>query len=151
MNDVERRALITALRSLWQGWSDLRFGQLLRLAVGEDVRRLGRLTDEGLAAGVAAAARDAPGDPPPPPPYWDTEARRGRGFLNGLPRDPARIDGVLSALSAAWSAHPELTLAEVVELALNRGNVAENQFGTRALLIEDGPLRKLLDVVSADQ
>lgn len=99
-------------------------GQMLRVAVGDPaVRTPHELVDTTVAAGVNVAFRDRPGRPPPPGPYWDTEAREGRTFMNGFPRDPARIPRALAALAAAWDAHPALTLGQVVALALDRAGV----------------------------
>lgn len=51
MNDAERAAIIGDLQRLWDGWSDLRFGQLVRLAVGDaPVGQRGGLTDYGRSA-----------------------------------------------------------------------------------------------------
>jgi hypothetical protein len=127
MNDAERAAIIGDLQRLWHGWSDLRFGQLLRLAVGDTpVRHPGGLTDDLLAAGAAAALRARPGSPPPPGPYRDTETRTGRTFLNGFPRDPARIPRVLAALARAWDTDPTKSLGQTIDWALDRGGILDN-------------------------
>jgi hypothetical protein len=145
MKPPERAALIADLQRLWLGRSDMRFGQMLRVAVGDPaVRTPHDLADATVVAGVEVALRDRPGRPPPPGPYWDTEARDGRTFMNGFPRDPARVPRVLTALVAAWDAHPALTLGRVVALALDRAGVEENESGSRLLLIEDGPMCRLL-------
>lgn len=151
MDSQERATLISDLQLLWHGHSDLRFGQMLRRAVGDPaVRSPNGLMDATIVAGVRVALRDAPGFPPPPGPYWDTEARDGRTFMSGLPRDPARIRRVLAALAAAWDAHPSLRLGQVIELAFDRAGISDNEYGSRLLLIEDGPLRRMLRAVVAD-
>jgi hypothetical protein len=151
MKDAERAAIIGDLQRLWRGWSDLRFGQLLRLAVGDTpVRHPGRLTDDLLAAGAAAALRDRPGSPAPPGPYWDTERRTGRTFLNGVPRDPARIPRVLAALARAWDTEPTKSLGQTIERALDSSGIPDDEFNSRLLLIEDGSLRRVLESVVAD-
>lgn len=151
MDPDARSALIAALRHLWIGCSDQRFGQMLREVVGDAaVRNPHELADSAIAAGIAIALRDKPGYPPPSGPYWDTEAQDGRTFMNGLPRDPARIHRVLAALQAAWDAHPSLSLGQIVELALDRGAIADNEYRSRLLLIEDGPLRRLLRALDTD-
>ena len=38
-----------------------------------------------------------------------------------------------------------LTFGQLVELALERGGVTENEYRSRLLLIEDGTLRRLLE------
>ena len=68
--------------------------------------------------------------------------------MNGLPRDPARIPRVLTALAAAWDVHPSSTLGELLDLALERGGVSENEYGSRLLLIEDGPLRRMIGALT---
>jgi hypothetical protein len=145
MAAADREVLIADLQRLWTGWSDMRFGQILRLAVGyQAVLTPRELADATVVSGVTDALRDKPGRQPPPGPYWDTEATRGRSFMNGLPRDPARIPRVLSALATAWEAHPSLTLGRVLDLALDSGGITDNEAHTRLLLIEDGPLRRVL-------
>ena len=152
MDPAARSALIADLQRLWLRWSDERFGQILREAVDGDpaIRDPNRLADSAIVAGVTVALRDQPGGPPPSGPYWDTEAQDGRTFMSGLPRDPARIPRVLAALQAAWAAHPSLSLGQVVELALDRGGIADNEYRSRMLLIEDGPLRRLLRALAAE-
>jgi len=150
MDAAARTTLITSLGQLWHGWSDLRFGQMLREAAGEPaIRCPGDLADEAIRQGTTRALRTNPGNAPPPGPYWDTEARRGSTFAHGRPRDPARIARVLASLARAWDAHPSLTLGQLVELALERGGVSENEYRSRLLLIEDGTLRRLLEQLAS--
>jgi hypothetical protein len=150
VDSAERADLVAALGQLWHAWSDLRFGQMLRIAVGEPViRDPGALPDAALRDGVARALREDAGEAPLAGPYWDTEARHGRTFANGLPRDPARIAHVLDALSQAWEAHSSLTFGRLIEFALDRGGVSENEYRSRLMLIEDGPLRTLLEEVAS--
>jgi hypothetical protein len=69
-----------------------------------------------------------------PPPYWDTESHTGRNFMNGLPRDPARITPFLDALKEAWDRHPDLSLCGLIAPeAPSLGSLA---------LIEDGRFRQ---------
>jgi hypothetical protein len=144
-----RAALIASFGRLWHGWSDFRFGQMLREVVGEPaIRRPADLPDSAIYDGVARALREAPGPGPLPGPYWDTESRRGQTFTDGLTRDPARIPRVLDALSRAWDRHPSTGLGELIEIVLDRGGVDENEYRSRLLLIEDGHLRRLLDDVA---
>ena len=146
MDVAARTSLITSLEQLWHGWSDLRFGQMLREAVGEPaIRCPGDIADDAIRQGTTRALRTNPGLAPPPGPYWDTEPQSGSTFADGRPRDPARIARVCAALTRAWDAHPSLTLGQLVELALERGGVSENEYRSRLLLIEDGTLRGLLE------
>jgi hypothetical protein len=65
--------------------------------------------------------------------------------LNGLPRDPARIPRVLTALAAAWDVDPTASLAQTVVRSLDYAQIPENEFKSRLLLIEDGSLREVLE------
>ena len=49
-----------------------------------------------------------------------------------------------------WPAHPELELGALIELALDRASVEENDAGTRLLLIEERPLERTLEALEAD-
>ena len=131
---------------LWQRHSDLRFGQLLREAVGDPaIRHLGELDDTVIATGVARLLLEKPGREPPPGPYWDTEARGNRTLLEGLPRDPARIPRLIETLSRAWEIHSSVPLGRLVELALEADGVTGDDNGSRLLAIEDGALRSRLN------
>jgi hypothetical protein len=139
-NHAERTTLIADLRRLWEGWSDLRFGQMLRVAVGDPAdSNAGDPDDHTLADGLSAALRDHPGGPAPRGPYWDTETRGSRTFMNGLPRDPARIPHVVTALAAAWDVTPTVSLGQTIVPSLDYAQIPENEFNSRRLLIEDGP------------
>src|SRR4051812_40779503 len=62
MNARERAALIRDLQRLWAGWSDMRFGQMLRLAVGDPaIRRPRHLDNPTIAASARTALRRHPG------------------------------------------------------------------------------------------
>ena len=149
MRHLERSDALAGLVRVWYRHSDCRFGQMLRMVVGDRaVRHPSTMSDDAVIDGLRAVLRDFPGSEPPPGPYWDTEARRGRSFINGLPRDPARIPRVLTALSAAWESHAHLRLGQVLELALDRGGVVENEYRSRLLLVEDGHWRRLLEALS---
>ncbi|MGI8729441.1 MAG: hypothetical protein ACR2LK_05540 [Solirubrobacteraceae bacterium] len=149
MNAAERASLLADLQRLWHGHSDMRFGQMLRVAVGDPaIRSPHELSDAEIVTGTRTALSNRPGLAPGPVPYWDTEASRGRTFVDGLPRDPARIPRVLTALAAAWDAHPSSRLGELLDLALERGGVPENEYGSRLLLIEDGPLRRMIGALT---
>ena len=140
----ERRQLLVDLGRLWLRQSDLRFGQLLRTTAATPGRRPGELTDELVREGVAVELGRVPDRPPPPGPYWDT-VTRGRGsFMNGRPRDPARIPALLIALARAWAADPDLSIGQLLEHALEHSGIPENEFGTRWLLVEDVPLQRIL-------
>lgn len=137
--------MIAHLGDLWQRLPDFRFGQVLKVAVGDPtVRHPSELTDAAIVSGVAAALRDVPMGSPPPGPYWNTETETGRTFLNGLPRDPGRIPSFLSALERAWNLNSDLSLGELLDCVLDAGGVAENEFSSRLLLIEDGQMLRLL-------
>lgn len=145
MDATARTALLASFEQLWRGHSDLRFGQLLREAVGDPAIRDPVVLDEAaVAAGVDRILRDDPGQAPPPGPYWDTETRGDRTFANGLPRDPARIPRLLETLARAWVIHPSLTLGQLVGLALDADGATETNYRSRLLVIEDGTLRRLL-------
>jgi hypothetical protein len=145
MTARERTALIADLQRLWQGRSDMRFGQMLREAVRDPaVRTPHDLADATVVAGARVALRDKPGHPPPAGPYWDTEARDGRTFMNGLPRDPARIPRVLAALAFAWDANAGRSLGATLADALDWARITENEFNSRLLLIEDAPFGRIL-------
>lgn len=146
MSDASHRdQLISDLAKLWHGWSDMRFGQMLRLALPDQrVRQLHDVGDDELAEGVRVALRESPGRPPLPGPCWDTEAGGGRTFLTGLPRDPARIQRLLDALVDASDSHPTLSLGKVVTEALDAAGVPKGERGSYALVVEDGPLRRRL-------
>ena len=142
-----RLALILDLCRLWQRLTDFRFGQTLRAAVSDPVKDPSSLPDAALTEALPHALNKVPDRAPPKGPYWDTETKDGRSFLNGLPRDPTRIPRVLEALATAWVAYPNLELGQLIEFALDRASIPENQFGTRWLLIEDATLRRALEIV----
>jgi hypothetical protein len=148
--DPARRVLLLDLDAFWLRLNDLRFGQMLRPAVERPGVRPNDLTDEAVTAGLASALETIREVPVPSGPYWDTEATRGGNFRRGRPRDPARIPRLLQAFARAWSVHPELSLGQLFDYALDQAGILENEFGTRWLVIEDGPLRRALEAV-ADQ
>jgi hypothetical protein len=146
LNVADRTALVEALEELWRLHSDLRFGQLLRKAVGDEaICDLGRLDDGAVTAGVARVQREDPGREPPPGPYWSTEARDGRTFANGLPRDPARISRLIESLARAWEVHSSLTLGGLVAIALGADGLPGDECRSRLLAIEDGALGRRLE------
>ena len=55
-----------------------------------------------------------------------------------------------TATLRAWAGHPDLTLGQLVDFALDRPEGPENQFGTRWLLIEDAPMTRALDAVAKE-
>jgi hypothetical protein len=141
----QRARAIADLDLVWAGVTDLRFGQMLRTVIGDPlVRSIATLNDAHLLDRLTDAIGHRRSEPGPPGPYWDTEARRGRTFLDGMPRDPARIPLVLEALRAAWDAHPKQSLGEVVVSALEHFGIRENEYNSRVLVIEDGALREAL-------
>jgi hypothetical protein len=144
----DRRALLLDLERLWLRRSDFRFGQILRAAVERPGARPVDLTDEAVRAGLDSVLETTPEVSPPSGPYWDTEATRGRTFANGRPRDPARIPRLLTAFAGAWTVYPDLTLGGLVDFALDGAGIPENEFGTRWLLIDDGPMRRALQVIA---
>ena len=149
MHAEERTTLLASFVKLWQRHSDLRFGQMLREAVGDPaIRHLGELDDTAITVGVARLLLEKPGREPPPGPYWDTEARGNRTFLEGLPRDPARIPPLIKTLSRAWEVHSSVSLGRLVELALEADGVTGDDYRSRLLAIEDGTLRRRLDQVA---
>ncbi len=148
--DNRRRNLLLGLELLWERVSDFRFGQMLRVAVDAAVPNLRQLTDEAIAHGVPNALERVPDNPPAPGPYWDTETRDGRNFISGLPRDPARIQPLIEALGRAWAAHPSASLAALLEAALDRAGVPENEFETRWLLIEDAAMTRALGALASE-
>src|SRR5687768_4323375 len=99
MTNIDRTAILTSLGRLWRGHSDLRFGQVLRLAVGDAACRPHDIDDVVIIAGLARALRENPGAGPPNGPYWDTESRGDGTFIHGQPRDPARIPRMLEAIA----------------------------------------------------
>jgi hypothetical protein len=85
-----------------------------------------------------------------PGPYWDTEAQGQGSFLDGRPRDPARIPRLLDALAHAWIAHPTMSLGRLLDLELDRGGIPENEFVSRWLRVEDRPLQRMLNALAVD-
>lgn len=149
--DQSRRLLLGDLDRLWRRVSDYRFGQMLRLTVDGPGRHPADLTEPAVRAGVARALRETPDVGPPNGPYWDGETSGGGSFLSWRPRDPARITPLVDSLASAWSAHPGLSLGQLVELALERFGMPENEFGTRWLLIEDRPLQRAFDRLAGER
>lgn len=138
--DQSRMRLLLDLHRLWMRQSDLRFGQLIRAAADIGFARPGALEDVDLASGVTRALTEIPDRPPPAGPYWDTETRRRGSFIRGFPRDPARIPQLIKTLGRASLGHPELQIGQVLELALDRAGIPQNEFGTRWLLMRTARL-----------
>lgn len=145
-----RRAMLVDIGRLWRQVSDLRLGQMLRATVRPVVTHPAELTDEAVKDAVIWRLQRFPEPPPPRGPYWDTEKQGSGNFLTGRPRDPSRIPLVLNAFARAWVKRPELSLGELLDFALDHAGIPENEFGTRWLLIEDGPLRTVLDEFADD-
>jgi beta-aspartyl-peptidase (threonine type) len=142
--DNTRRTILVDLGRLWLRQSDLRFGQMLREAASKPVRRPTDLTDEAIREGLPAALARFPERSPAVGPYWDTETQGDGSFLKGRPRDPARIPLVLKAFGDAWIKYPHLSLAQLLDFALEQAGIPNTNTGTRWLLIEDGPMRRIL-------
>ena len=146
---ADRRSILIDLCRLWLRLSDFRFGQVLRYTTVPPVRQASKISDEILRNGLNAALEQVPDRPLPDAPYWDTETRGRGAFLNGQPRDPARIPELLSAFAGAWIGHPDRSPGQLLELSLDRARIPENEFGTRWMLIEDAPLRRALQALTA--
>jgi isoaspartyl peptidase/L-asparaginase-like protein (Ntn-hydrolase superfamily) len=147
----QRREMLVDLSRLWLRLSDYRFGQMLRTAaVPRQIRHPTSLTDEVVSEGLVAALEHFPERPPPKGPYWDTEAKGQGSFLKGRPRDPARISQVLAAFADAWVKHPDLWFGQLLDFALDRAGIPEGEYGSRWLLLEDGPIRRALADVAAE-
>ncbi len=140
---ADRGQLLVDLGRLSLRQSDLRFGQLLRSTANPPGRRPDELTDQLVREGVTAELGRIPDRPPSTGPYWDT-VTPGPGSINGRPRDPARIPALLTTLARAWATQSHLSIRQLLEHALNNAGAPENEFGSRWLLIEDVPLRRIL-------
>jgi hypothetical protein len=144
MDKAARDKLISGLRRIWEGHSDYRLGQALRLAVNEAIREPARMRDAWVATAVARAAERYPGQSPKPGPYWDTDTPTSLGFMSSTPRDPERIPRVLAALAFAWDANAGRSFGETLADALDWARITENEFNSRLLLIEDAPMGRIL-------
>ena len=146
----QRRDLITDLERLWRHDPELRFGQLVMqaLTVAHDLSAddLTALIDDDhvrVALHERWAWESKRKVSVAPPPYWDAETHTGRTFLNGLPRDPARIGPFLDALREAWDRRSNLNLcALIAPIAGSLGSLGG---------IEDGRLRQGLAALGAAQ
>ena len=139
-----RGRLVADLERLWRHDPERRFGQMLMqaltssldlLAAGSSIAstsdsQLRLAIDERWAEESKRNYRVVPG------PYWDTESKWQRSFLNGLPRDPARIEPFVGALIQVSERHVDLQLCDLISRAVE---------GAQGLwVIEDGELRRAL-------
>jgi beta-aspartyl-peptidase (threonine type) len=142
--DDARRALLVDLGRFWLRISDFRLAQMLREAAAKPVRQPTDLTEDTITEGLPAALEMYPERPARSGPFWDTETKGQGSFLNGRPRDPARIPRVLTALAEAWTRHPDLSIGQLIDLAFQRSGIPDTEGGRPWFGLEDGPMRRIL-------
>jgi hypothetical protein len=144
-----RRQVLVDLARLWRLNPEHRFGQAVIQALGvafgapADVD-LSVYDDAQMQIAFKKRSGDYAGREPRllDGPFWDTETATGRNFMNGLPRDPARIKPFLTTLSRAWDQHPDLMLGALI---------AKAAAGSRVGQIEDGLLRRNFERLSGTE
>lgn len=66
-------------------------------------------------------------------------------------RDPARIDGIIAKLTAAWERHPDLRLGQLIHIVSVRGQITHDHQNTMPIanifFVEDDKIADGLDIL----